>query len=307
PYILSMGPEETATRRLNFAQAFNPLGSLTGMFVARQFILARLDPADESTRRAMAETDPESFAALQQSDLGVIIGPYLILGVVVVAIMVAFMFARLPNTRGEEEHDIRAIDTLRRLLGNARYMQGVVAQAFYVGAQIMCWTFIIHYGEYELGMTKADAQTWNIAAMVIFVSSRFVCTYLLKFVDAGRLLMVLALAGAGCIACTVFVGGRAGLFSLVATSACMSLMFPTIYGIALRGLGTDAKLGAAGLIMAIGGGFLLPPLQGRIMDMDAFDLGFVTLSSTRASFALSFVCFVVIAAYGLRSMKRRSA
>ncbi|USO00231.1 MAG: L-fucose:H+ symporter permease [Phycisphaeraceae bacterium] len=307
PYILSMGPEETATRRLNFAQAFNPLGSLTGMFVAGQFILENLDKTDEVGRASLRDMDPDAFAALQQADLGVIIGPYLILGLVVVAVMVAFLFARLPNTRGEEQHDVRVLATLRRLLANPRYIQGVVAQAFYVGVQIMCWTFIIQYAQNELGMPKTTAQAWNIAAMVIFVSSRFICTYLLKFVDAGRLLMLLAIGGAGTILGTIFIHGTAGLVCLVATSACMSLMFPTIYGIALKGLGPDAKLGAAGLIMAIGGGCLMPPLQGRIMDMDAFDLGFITLSSTRASFVLSLVCFVVIAIYGVLTRTRRAA
>ena len=182
-----------------------------------------------------------------------------------------------------------------RLLANPRYVWGVVAQAFYVGAQIMVWTFIIQYAGNELGIDKPTAQRWNIVAMVIFVSSRFLCTYLLKYVSPGGLLGTLAAGGLLLTLGTIFLPGMPGLYCLVGISACMSLMFPTIYGIALDGVGPDAKLGAAGLIFAIGGGCLMPPLQGAIMDMSAFG----ALSSTRVSFALPALCFVVIAVYGL--------
>ncbi len=179
----------------------------------------------------------------------------------------------------------------------------MVAQTFYVGAQIMMWTFIIQYAGSELGMAKETAQFYNMIAMGIFVSSRFICTALLKYVSPGGLLMTLAIGGFWLVLGTIFIRGMTGLYCLVGVSACMSLMFPTIYGIALKGLGEDAKLGAAGLIMAIGGGCLMPPLQGRIMDMDAFNLGFMTLSSARASFVLPLICFVVIAVFGFRTSK----
>jgi len=193
---------------------------------------------------------------------------------------------------------------MRRLFANRRYTEGVVAQFFYVGAQIMCWTFVIHYGT-ELftgqGMSERDAevlsQKYNIVAMVIFCVSRFICTFLLRYFSPGRLLMSLAVGGLALTAGAILVPGIGGLYCLVGISACMSLMFPTIYGIALRGLGEDAKFGAAGLIMAILGGSVLPPLQGAITD-----LGQVAgTSAVRASFVLPLVCFVVIAAYGYRA------
>jgi len=303
PYVLAMGPEETATRRLNFAQSFNPMGSLIGMLVARNFILAKLDKADEAARIVMRDASPEQFASLQQHDLNVIIGPYMVLGLVVLAVLVVFAVARLPKVKGEEDNRIDLLPTLKRLLANRKYIEGVVAQAFYVGVQIMCWTFIIQYAENELGMAKTTAQMYNMVAMVIFVSSRFVCTFLLKYFSPGGLLMTLAIGGFWLVFGTIFVKGMPGLYCLVGVSACMSLMFPTIYGIALKGLGDDAKLGAAGLIMAIGGGCLMPPMQGAIMDMNAFNLGFMTLSSTRASFVLPLICFVVIAIFGFRTSK----
>ena len=180
-------------------------------------------------------------------------------------------------------------------------MEGVIAQAFYVGAQIMCWTFIIQYGVNELGLEKTDAQSYNMVAMIIFVTSRFICTFLLKYFSPGGLLSTLAIGGLILTAGTIFIRGMLGIYCLVGVSACMSLMFPTIYGIALKGLGDDAKLGAAGLIMAIGGGCLMPPMQGWIMDQSALNLGFMMLSSTRASFFLPLICFVIIAIYGYRT------
>ncbi len=340
PYILAMGPEETSTQRLNFAQSFNPMGSITGMFVASHFILAKLDPTDEASRQLLQENDPGKFAAIQQADLDVIIGPYMILGIVVLTALIIFAISKLPKVSGEDDNKINLGPTLSRLFSNRKYIEGVIAQAFYVGAQIMCWTFIIHYAGSELGMEKAMAQNVNIIAMLIFVSARFVCTFLLKYFSPGGLLMTLAIGGFALICGTIFIKGNpdggaqirqyivqyteaggfgayvkgllvglikvegtGGLLSLVGVSACMSLMFPTIYGIALKGLGDDAKLGAAGLIMAIGGGCLMPPMQGAIMDMDAFNLGFMTLSSARVSFVLPLICFVVIAIFGFRTSK----
>ncbi|MDX2080665.1 MAG: L-fucose:H+ symporter permease [Terrimicrobiaceae bacterium] len=299
PYILAMGDEKTATRRLNFAQAFNPMGSLTGMFVAKDFILARLDPADEARRQALQSADPAAFDVMRQSDLSVIIGPYVILGLFVAAVLVLFAVVKLPGVSNDADRSLHAGPTFRRLMANRRYVEGVIAQAFYVGAQIMCWTFIIQYGVNEVGITKAEAQGYNIVAMVLFVASRFVCTFILRYLRPRRLLAALALGGMLLTLGTIFLPGHAGLYCLVGISGCMSLMFPTIYGIALDGLGDDAKLGSAGLILAIGGGCFMPPIQGAILDLPPV-LG---LSSTRLSFVLPLVCFVVIAIFGYRTFR----
>ena len=245
----------------------------------------------------------EKLAKIQKQDLDVIIGPYTVLGFVVLAVLIIFIIAKLPKSEGEDDNQLHLAATLKRLGTNRKYIEGVIAQAFYVGAQIMCWTFIIQYAVNELGMEKSTAQNYNIVAMVIFVSSRFICTFLLKFFSPGGLLMTLALGGLALVTGTIFIHGMTGLYCLIGTSACMSLMFPTIYGIALKGLGDDAKLGAAGLIMAIGGGSLMPPMQAAIMDLDAINLSFMTLSSTRASFVMPLICFVVIAAFGFRTSK----
>jgi FHS family L-fucose permease-like MFS transporter len=301
PYILSMGPPETAARRPNFAQAFNPVGSLMGMFIAKDFILARLDPADEAARRALVDSDPAAFEKIQIADLAVIVWPYAILGGVVLLALAAFALVRLPDSTSREACDGTVAASLDRLLRTPDYVWGVVAQAFYVGVQIMVWTFIIQYAVNELGFLASTAQVWNIVAMVVFVFSRFVCTYLLEFLKPGLLLASLAIAGGAFVLGAIFLQGMAGLYCLVAVSACMSLMFPTIYGIALSGLGDDAKLGSAGLICAIGGGCFMPPLQALIMDGPAWG----PVSATRASFLLPFLCFVVITLYGFGAVSRK--
>ena len=303
PYILSMGTEETATRRLNLAQSFNPMGSLLGMFVAMNFIQAKLNPLDTAAR---AQLDDAQFEAVKESDLSVLIAPYLAIGIVIFAMFMLILIKKMPHN-GDKNHDINFVPTLRRIFSLPHYREGVIAQFFYVGVQIMCWTFIIQYGTPILmaeGMTEQAAevmsQQYNIIAMVIFCCSRFICTFLLRYINTGQLLMMLAIAGGALVCGVIFMHNIYGLYCLVGVSACMSLMFPTIYGIALTGLGDDAKFGAAGLIMSILGGSVLPPLQASIIDRGEL----FGMPAVNVSFVLPFICFVVIAIYGQRTYMR---
>ena len=295
PFILSLGPEESSTRRLNLAQAFNPIGSLTGMLIAKEFILARLNSATEAERLVLQSTDSAALEVMQKADLDVLSLPYIILGGVVIVFFLIFLIAKLPSDKKEKNEPLHLKATFGRLFKNQTYMRSVITQAFYVGVQIMVWTFIIQYAQAELGMSKASAQGYNMIAMGIFVTSRFICTFLLKYFKPSRLLFTLAVGGIVFTLGTIFLQGMIGLYCLVAISACMSLMFPTIYGIALKGLGDDAKLGSAGLILAIGGGCLMPPLQGLLIDHATW---FESLSSVRISFVLPLICFVVISGFG---------
>ena len=303
PYILSMGSEETATRRLNLAQSFNPMGSLLGMFVAMNFIQAKLNPLDTAARAQLNEAE---FEAVKESDLSVLIAPYLAIGIVIFAMFMLILIKKMPHN-GDKNHDINFVPTLRRIFSLPHYREGVIAQFFYVGVQIMCWTFIIQYGTPILmadGMTEQAAevmsQQYNIIAMVIFCCSRFICTFLLRYINTGQLLMILAIAGGALVCGVIFMHNIYGLYCLVGVSACMSLMFPTIYGIALTGLGDDAKFGAAGLIMSILGGSVLPPLQASIIDRGEL----FGMPAVNVSFVLPFICFVVIAIYGQRTYMR---
>ena len=302
PYILSMGPEESATRRLNFAQSFNPMGSLLGMFVAMNFIQNRLSPLSTEERAVLTDNE---FIEVRDYDLGVLVTPYLIIGAVILAMFLVIWLVKMPKS-AEGDHKINLIPTLKRLCTLKHYREGVVAQFFYVGAQIMCWTFIIQYGTrifMEQGMAEQTAevmsQSYNIMAMIIFCISRFVCTFLLRYVNPSHLLKVLALTACVFMAGVSFLQNIFGLYCLVGVSACMSLMFPTIYGIALQGLGDDAKFGAAGLIMSILGGAVLPPLQASVIDMGTI----AAMPAVNLSFFIPFICFVVIAIYGQRTIK----
>jgi FHS family L-fucose permease-like MFS transporter len=299
PYILTMGDPETATRRLNLAQAFNPMGSLMGMFVASKFILSNLESeARDSTGNLIFNSlSISEKAGIRTHDLEVIRNPYVILGFVVIIMLIIISMVKMPEQKNEGKN-IRFADSFKRLIANARYREGVIAQVFYVAAQIMCWTFIIHYAEH-LGFSKTEAQYYNIIAMIIFLSSRFISTLLMKYFNSALLLAVFAVGAIITTSATILIEGKLGLYALVATSAFMSLMFPTIYGIALKNVGKDTSLGAAGLVMAIVGGALMPPLQGAIIDMGTV----AGLPAVNFSFILPFFSFIVIAFYGYRSMK----
>jgi FHS family L-fucose permease-like MFS transporter len=324
PYILSMGHPDTATRRLNLAQAFNPLGSLTGMFIASTVVLNTLQvEAFRNAERAahpeydemlpsvvdghltqalsdFAVNQPFAYEAMQAADLITIRGPYVTIAVVVGILFFVFLFAKLPRTM-THDHPLtmqELKETSASLIRNARYREGVVAQAFYVGAQIMVWTFVIHYGMTVIGLTAAESQGYNIVAMMIFLSSRFICTFILGYIMPGPLLILLAAGGILMTLGTIFLPGYAGFYSLLGISACMSLMFPTIYGIALKDMGDEASLASAGLVMAIVGGALMPPIQGALIDAGPI-IG--DLPSIRTSFLLPLVCFFVVATYGFRS------
>ena len=306
PYILSMGPEETATRRLNLAQAFNPIGSLVGMYVAMNFIQSRLHPMDTAERALLSDAE---FEAVRDADLAVLVAPYLLIGVVILVMFILVGVVRMPKNN-DKNHNVDFFRTLKRIFSIHNYREGVIAQFFYVGAQIMCWTFIVQYGTrlfMGMGMEEQAAevlsQKYNIAAMAIFCCSRFICTFLLKYINPGRLLKILAVAACIFTLGTIFLQNIWGMYSLVAISACMSLMFPTIYGIALHGMGDDAKFGAAGLIMAILGGSVMPPVQAAIIDMGTV-LG---MPAVNVSFVMPLICFIVVIIYGHRSAARGQA
>ncbi|MBB6325337.1 FHS family L-fucose permease-like MFS transporter [Algoriphagus iocasae] len=302
PYILSMGPEATATQRLNLAQAFNPMGALAGLFVAKQFILNALqsNATDANGNIIFSNLDESAKAVIRTADLMVIRNPYVMLGLVVLAILVIIAVAKMPESKDNNKIDFKA--TMKRLLSKRNFVEGTLAQMFYVGAQIMVWTYIYQYAE-VLGISNADAVNYGYAALVVFLVGRWVCTYLFKFFAAAKLLTIFSVLAILFTAGAIFLPGMLGLYSLVAISFAMSLMFPTIYGIALEGLGEDSKFAAAYLVMAIVGGAIMPTLQGMIMDIggaaydDTLILG---VPEVNFSFILPLVCFVMVLLFSVR-------
>lgn len=306
PFILSLGDRETATRRLNLSQAFNPMGSLCGMSVASLIVLPQLisDRRDEAGKIIFYGLSEAEKAEIRVHDLAVIRDPYVAIGIIVLVVLTVIALTRMPKTESEEQkalgHTHTARQTLSNLWHNSIYREGVLAQVFYVAAQIMTWTFIIQYAD-NLGINKATAQMYNIVAMSLFLCSRFISTLLMKYVNSRMLLAVFGCGAALCSLGAVLIVGMPGLYCLVGISFFMSLMFPTIYGIALEDISPqDATLGAAFLVMAIVGGALMPPLQGLIIDMNSI----MGHPAVNVSFLLPLLCFLFIIVYGYRSYRK---
>ncbi len=303
PFILSLGSKATATRRLNLAQAFNPMGSLCGMAVASFIVLPQLlsDVRNAAGEIIFPTLSASEQASIRVHDLAVIRDPYVALGLIVVVMFIIIALTKMPVT-DHKGPKVTGRETLRRLWHNVEYREGVLTQMFYVAAQIMVWTFIIQYAD-NLGINKAVAQRYNILAMVMFLCCRFIGTFLMKYVTPGHLLGTFGIGAALCTCGAIFIVGPAGLGCLVAISAFMSIMFPSIYGIALEKVDArDTSLGAAFLVMAIVGGALMPPLQGSIIDLG--QVGW--LPSVNASFVLPLICFIVVTIYGFRSASLRA-
>lgn len=302
PFILSLGSRATATRRLNLAQAFNPVGSLTGMAVASLIVLPNLiSDRRDAAGAIIYSTLPEAEKAqIRLHDLAIIRDPYVAIGLVVLVIFIAIACTRMPSvTRSKESASFG--QTMHRLWRNRRFSFGVATQAFYVAAQIMMWTFIIQYAD-NLGMNKATAQNYNILAMSLSLSFRFIGTYCMRWIAASRLLALFGILASLTTFGTIVFVGPLGLGCLVATSAFMSIMFPSIYGIALDSVEeADFSLGAAFLVMAIVGGALMPPLQGAIIDLGTVG----SMPAVNASFCLPFVCFVIVALYGFYASRKK--
>ena len=298
PYILAMGDPSTATRRLNLAQAFNPVGLLFGLLVAQQFVLEELQSDDITDFGMLTEAKK---ALIRTTDLMVIRDPYVVLGLVILAVFFVILLSKMPQVRDED--GIPSLkNTIKKLFRNKKYSYGVIAQILYVGAQIMCWTYIYQYAE-SFGMSSETAANYQFIAFVLFLIGRAIGTWILKFMAASKMLMYFAVIAVICSLGTILLVGVPGLYFLVAVSLSMSVMFPTIYGIALDRLSEEeSKLGAAGLVMAIVGGALMPKLQGMVIDLGGVgvaDISILGVSEVNFSFVLPLICFAFIVYYGI--------
>ena len=301
PYILSMGSDATATRRLNFAQMFNPMGSIIGLLIAQNFVLGALrsDDVSEEGIPIYDTLNEAGKSIIRTSDLEIIRNPYVILGVVVLLFFLIISLVKMPQNKNQEAK-VKFSESVKRLWKQPKFVFGVVAQIFYVGAQIMCWTYVYQYAE-TLGIDAQSAVWYGLAGYIVFLVGRTIGTALLAKIDAGKLLMYFGLGAMLTLLGAIFLPGMLGIYALIFTSFFMSIMFPTIYGIALEGQGEDAKFGAAFLVMAIVGGALLPYLQGYMLDFGGVgyeDVTFLGVSEMRFSFVLSLLCFLVVVLYG---------
>lgn len=307
PLVLSLGDAETSTQRLNLAQSFNPIGSLSGMMIAQFVVLGKIESStyDATT---YASLDAATKAAIKTSDLGIISIPYLGIGLVVLIILGIFAATKIPTIT--EHASLTFKESLRKVFAKKAFLPGVIAQMFYVGAQIMCWTAIYQYVEY-LNNTRfvgaeLNATYINMMAMGIFLGGRFLGTLLLSKFKAPRLLTLFAVLAVACCLGAIAMPGLPGLISLVCISLFMSIMFPTIYGIALKDMGDEAKVGSAFLVMAIVGGAIFPPIQGLIIDIGGDQLAdtlIMGVPEVKFSFIMPLICIAVVGIYGFYTTK----
>ena len=291
PFVMSMGPEHNATRRLNFAQAFNPIGSNLGVLIATTLILPYVNPATAEQRASMSEAE---LLSTRSSELQAVMGPFVALSLFYIALAASIAFVKVTEepvaTSGQETS---SGGRLTRLLGNKRYSFGVVAQFFNIAAQTCIWTFTLHYVTDALGVSDKVAGYWLQASLIVFLVFRFLMVGLMGRFDARKLMIVMCLFGVGLSLFAMVSVNIAGAVAVAMMSASISLLFPTIYGEALKGLGEDTKFGAAGLVMAIIGGATMPLVQSYIMDKTSPAVSYITVAG----------CFVVVAAYGVYTLR----
>ena len=335
-YVCAIGPETTATQRLNFAQSFNPFGAITGVVISQIFVLSQLNLFTASERAAL---QVEELTVIQGQELSAVTATYLAVGAVMLIIFLSILFTKMPNLKeGGQKLDFAG--TFRRLIKNRNYIWGVVAQFFYVGAQIAVWSFVIRYAMQQLNLNAVVASlganasstdviqalrsvepvaagfynlfetlglddllprtseqagaTYYIMSLILFVVMRFVCTWLMRYFRPRKILATLALIAVACCLITIYANGVIGVYALICISGCMSLMFPTIYGIGINGLGDDVKIGGAGMVMAIAGAAVLTQIQGIVSDM----------SSIALAYWIPAIAFAIIAWYSIVVCKR---
>ena len=337
-YVFAIGPEETATRRLNLAQSFNPFGAIAGVVLSQMFILSKLNTMSAAQRQALSA---EELQAIQGGELTAVTTAYVILGAIMVVLLVAIALTRMPSLKENGDLDLKGSG--KRLLNNKRYVWSVVAQFFNIGAQIAVWSYIIRYAMHNMHFDSIIASlgpdasqgeiigalrgvepvaggfysvcdflgldallprtaeqagaTYYIMSLILFVVMRFVCTWLMKYVQPRRLLTVLAAAAVAFSLGTVFGKGAAGVYCLMCISGCMSLMFPTIYGMGIDGLGEDTKLGGSGMVMAIAGASVLTQIEGIISDQ---------VGSIATAYIVPAIAFAVIFIYASFIMRSKA-
>ena len=291
PYIIAMGPEETGTRRLNLAQSFNPIGSIMGVILSQWFILSQLNQSTATERAAMSASQ---LKEIQSAELKAVMGPYVAVAFLLLLIWIAIALLKMPKG-SDESKSLNLWSTFKRLIRIPHYRWGVVAQFFYVGAQIGVWSFTIRYVMQELHINEKGAASYYLAALILFTICRFISTWLMRYMTPAMLLFSMAILAMGFTLIVIFASSYVGVYALVAISGCMSLMFPTIFGLSVKGLGEDTKIGGSGLIMAILGGALLTAIQGQVSD---------ALKSIHLAYFVPFACFAIIAAYAFMTWRK---
>ena len=289
PFVIAMGPPASATQRLNLAQSFNPVGANIGVLLGAVIILPNITSEEDKAGMSAAQLE-----STQEQDLGLVLGPYLGIAAVLFLIWLLILFRKMATPAEASQEGLEGSrGALGRLWHNAHYRFGVTAQFFNVAAQVSTWTFTIQYAQDVVGVPTASSGWYLQASLILFLISRFVMTYLLGIFRPTKLLLAMGVLGVVLCLIAMFSPNMVGLIAVVSISISLSLMFPTIYGVALQGLGEDTKFGAAGLVMAILGGALVTPIHGLVMDR----------AGAATAFVVPAICLAVVAAYALFDLR----
>ena len=295
PLVTVLGPAEGAARRLNLAQSFNPLGSITGVLIGQHFIFSGV----ELTSPQLAGMSANARAAYYASQSAAVPGPYLVIGVVVLVWMLLIALVRLPSAAGRGAGHRARGASIRELLRNTNLLLAIVAQFFYVGAQVGIWSYLIRYAQQTLpGTSERNAADFLTVALVMFMIGRFAGTALMRYLPPARLLAIFASVALALVSVALIMPGRVGTDALVATAFFMSIMFPTIFALGLRGLDdADRKIASSFLVMAIIGGATLTVVMGAISDA----------AGIHRAMIVPILCFAVVLGFARYTRTLRTA
>jgi FHS family L-fucose permease-like MFS transporter len=294
PYISVLGDKETSAQRLNFAQSFNGVGAFVAPIVGGQVILSGVEHTPEELKRMSAG----QLAAYLQSEASTVKIPYLIIGAIVIVLILLFIFTHIPDVKEDDsavESHAPGADFSVSVLKHKHLAWAVVAQFFYVGAQVGVGSFFIRYSKFVAGMAEKEAAfLWGSIAMVGFMVGRFAGTFFMKFIDPAKLLSIYAGISIILLAVGLTTHGNVALYSVMAVPFFMSIMFPTIFALGIKGLGEETKIASSFLVMSIIGGGIAPLFMGLISDKT---------SSIQMAYIVPLICFVIILYYGVKGHK----
>lgn len=292
PFITQLGDPDSSERRLNFSQAFNPFGAIMGALVGTVFIFSGVELSPQQIAERQAAHTYEAYLRFETLR---VVRPYLVIGVIAVIWAVLIMRAKFPVIASEEEDRSRAHGSFRGLFGQRHFLLAVTAQFFYVGAQVGTWSYFISYIQEYAHMPEKTAGYLLVGTLAGFGVGRFVSAYLMRFISPSRLMGFYALTNIVLVSIGVFFPGWIGIWCMFLTSFFMSLMFPTIFALGLKGLGPNTKIGGSFLVMAIVGGAVLTPAMGFISEK---------YHSLALAYSIPLIAYIFICAYSFWGSRR---
>ncbi len=296
PYITRLGDKATSEQRLNFAQSFNGIGAVVAPIIGAKFILSGVEYSPEELQQMSAGQLNSYFA----SEAATVKIPYLIIGVIVLLVALFFLFTRLPEVKEEDDGSGHGTKSFSAKVFRHRHVTwAVIAQFFYIGAQVGVGSFFIRFSRYAMDLPEKQAALWwGYIAMVGFMAGRFVGTYLMKYIKPARLLALYSAINIVLLAVSILATGSTAVYALMAVPFFMSIMFPTIFALGIKGLGEEGKIASSFLVMSIVGGAFFPLFMGLISDRTG---------SIQLAYIVPLLCFFVTLYFGWRGHRIQGA